>query len=265
MSFEPPSSTYYGEQMQQTSITSPHPQAVHAREQSPAQRRLEMAASAEAQERVRARELNIGAYDRSLASGDDEMRQVSFDQERFQSPGLQRGQGDVKKIRVGKPEAEQPSESLNDALDALCDRNFLPYQRLAAKPEVALYAGEGEGFEGSSASVTGSARGESEGKSSYYDADRDANRQSMNERGGAKHSEPASQYVTHVGSGLSVISPIIAGPFSSGRLPQGADGSPLKKARLKFESNDTPRLGRSEGHLSQPEHLKLDGIQIDEF
>lgn len=254
MRHEPPNSSFYGEQVQPTSMESARARAAHAKSQSLVVRRAEIAARAEAQEVVRAR-AKSGAYTRSLASTDVDMRGGAFVEQMQEER------------KSGKPvHAKPPTDSLNDALDAFYDKSFLPYQRLATKPEEALYTGDGNGFEVSPASGTGSTRGESGGKAPFCNADHvaDQMKTSMNGRGGGKRSEPVSQPLAHVGSGFPGISPNNAGPFSSGKPPIGADSSPLKNAGFVFESDDVA-FGPSGGQSSPSEQLKLDGIPIDEF
>lgn len=258
-------------QFQQSSMASARAHATQARDQSLALRRAEIAAGSDAQENASAQAVMSGAKALSLASADDKMQTDVFDQEHFQSRGLNHQAHADERHNLQPGRVKQPSDNLNDALDAFYDRNFLQCQRLAMKSEETLYSAEGDGgFEVSPANATGSTKGEFGGKLPFYGADRktrDAHQQnmSMNGCGDEKQSQRATQSLAQDGSGFPAISPIDMGMFSTCRLPSGADGSPLKDANLKLESDDAAPVVASEGHTTQAEDLKLDGVPIDEF
>lgn len=109
-----------------------------------------MSAGAEMQEAVRVRAVKSGSYARPLAGTADDMRTIAFEEHFRPLPDLGR-QAHADERHTFKPvRVKQPSDNLNDALDAFYDKSFLPHQRVAVKPEEALYSAEADGAPGMS-------------------------------------------------------------------------------------------------------------------
>lgn len=138
----PNSQNYAGRGLhsQQSSMAGARAQEAESTGQSLVLRRAEISVGAEMQEAVHVRAVKSGAYGRPLVSTDDEMRTVAFEEHFQPLPDLGRQAHADERHNCKPVRVKQPSANLNDALDAF----YLPHQRVAVKPEEALYSAEAD-------------------------------------------------------------------------------------------------------------------------